>query len=226
MLAAVVKGTSFTVVVDQDRAAVQVTEGVVEVSSVAGNVRRLVEGGMTVYVGRERPSEIIEMKAGRGEPLASATGASDSVKVEGSGDVPLSAITNLTGGLVSEAPVAPVVVAKTPLVTDLVSAPTKSSQLPVVGVVEGVVPAVTGAVVAPVVDAVVPVVAPVVNTVAPVVAPVVNVVTPVVAPVVNVVAPVVAPVVNVVAPVVNIVAPITAPVVAPVTGILGGLLGG
>src|ERR671912_655941 len=53
MLAAVVKGTSFTIVVDKDRTAVQVTDGVVEVSSSAGDTSRLVERGVTVYVGRE-----------------------------------------------------------------------------------------------------------------------------------------------------------------------------
>ena len=75
MLAAVVKGTSFTVIVDDDRAAVQVTEGIVEVSSASGNARRLVEGGMTVYVGRERPDAIIEMKPGAVDlPLATAMG--------------------------------------------------------------------------------------------------------------------------------------------------------
>ena len=72
MLAAVVKGTSFTVVVDKDRAAVQVTEGVVEVSSLPGDARRLVEGGLTVYIGRERPNEIIEMKPGAAVPPAPA----------------------------------------------------------------------------------------------------------------------------------------------------------
>jgi len=240
MLAAVVKGTSFTVVVDQDRAAVQVTEGVVEVSSAAGNARRLVEGGMTVYVGRERPNEIIEMKAGGAEPLASASGAGDSVKIESSGDVPLSAITDLTGGLVSEAPAAPVVVAKSATLNGLVPAPANGSQQPVVDVVNGVVSGVTdmvdpvvdtiAPVVDPVVDIVTPVVDPVVDIVAPVVAPVVDVVAPIVAPIVDIVVPVVAPVVDIVVPVVApVVAPVVdvvAPVVAPVTGLLGGLLGG
>ena len=64
MLAAVVKGTSFSVVVDKDRAAVQVTEGIVEVSSLNGDARKLVERGLTVYIGRERPNEIIEVKPG------------------------------------------------------------------------------------------------------------------------------------------------------------------
>ncbi len=103
MLAAVVKGTTFTVVVDQKGAAVQVTEGVVEVSSLTGDARRLVEGGMTVYVGRERPDEIIEVKSG-GVGLPESTDDS-AVQIEGSGDVSLTTITDLTDGLVRQAPV-------------------------------------------------------------------------------------------------------------------------
>ena len=89
-------------------------EGLVEVSSAAGNARRLVEGGMTVYVGRERPTEIIEMKPGAVEPVVTDSGASDAVKIESSGDVPLSTIANLTGGLVTEAPVVQAVAVTNP----------------------------------------------------------------------------------------------------------------
>lgn len=118
MLAAVVKGTSFTVVVDKDRAAVQVTEGVVEVSSAEGSARRLVERGVTVYVGRERPQQIIEMKPGAADLPSSGNDGGEAVKIEGSGDVPLSTITDLTGGLIREVPAAPVVaVANTPTVS-------------------------------------------------------------------------------------------------------------
>lgn len=143
MLAAVVKGTSFSVVVDKDRAAVQVTEGVVEVSSLSGNARRLVEHGVTVYIGRERPNEIIEMKPGVTVPPA-ASGASEAVKVERSGDVPLSTIATLTDGLVNEAPV----VVATNTATDVL-APTSPSPLPT-GVVQTTVTPVT----TPAVDAV------------------------------------------------------------------------
>ena len=104
MLAAVVKGTTFTVVVDEKGAAVQVTEGVVEVSALTGDARRLVEGGMAVYIGRERPQEIIDVRsgvAGLPEPAAN----DDAVQIEGSGDVSLTTVTNLTDGLVREAPV-------------------------------------------------------------------------------------------------------------------------
>ena len=169
MLAAVVKGTSFTVVVDKDRAAVQVTDGIVEVSSAAGNARRLVERGMTVYVGRERPLEIIEMKPDAAEvPKDGRDG--DVVTIKGSGDVPLSAITNLTGGLITEAPVVPALVAKPATVSGLVPAPANGSPQPVADVVAGVAPGVTDIVVSPVVDVVAPAIAPVVDIVAPVAA--------------------------------------------------------
>ena len=111
MLAAVVKGTSFTVIVEQDRAAVQVTDGIVEVTSAVGQARRLVERGMTVYVGRERPDSIIEMRPGA--VTTPGSGGGHTVKVASSGDVPLSTITSLTGGLVREAPTAPPVIAAT-----------------------------------------------------------------------------------------------------------------
>jgi FecR protein len=117
MLAAVVKGTSFTVVVDKDRAAVQVTDGIVEVSSAEGSARRLVERGLTVYVGRERPQQIIEMKPGAADLPSSSSDGGEAVKVEGSGDVPLSTLTDLTGGLIREVPAAPAVaIANTPTV--------------------------------------------------------------------------------------------------------------
>jgi uncharacterized membrane protein YgcG len=125
MLAAVVKGTSFSVVVDDQRAAVQVTEGVVEVSSLSGDARRLVERGITVYIGRERPNEIIEMKPGVTVPPATSGAKAEAVKIERSGDVPLSTIATLTDGLVKEAPV--VVAANT---ATNVLAPTSPSALP------------------------------------------------------------------------------------------------
>ncbi len=236
MLAAVVKGTSFTVVVDKDRAAVQVTEGVVEVSSAAGDARRLVEGGVTVYVGREQPSQIIEMKPGAVD-LPSSASDSESVKIEGSGDVSLSTVTNLTGGLVREAPVGPVVttsnvpapvttgvtVASTPSATPVATAPAVSTPAvastaaptvtaPVVAVVESITPTVTH----PVVNVAQTITQPVVQTVTQPVVTIVETVAPVVtAPVVSVVQTVTQPVVAVVAPVVGVVQPVVA-VVAPV----------
>ena len=175
MLAAVVKGTSFTVVVDDKRAAVQVTDGLVEVTSATGNARRFVESGMTVYVGRERPSEIVVVKPG--DPITATSGGADgaTIKIEGSGDVPLSTVTDLTGGLVREAPTAPVAVA-TALAANVLSAtpaadtstPTTATDAvtsPVAEVVTTTAPVVTEPVVA-VVDTVAPVVTePVVATV-------------------------------------------------------------
>jgi hypothetical protein len=146
MLAAVVKGTSFTIVVDQDRAAVQVTDGVVEVSSAAGNTRRLVERGITVYVGRERPNEIVEMRPGAADMPSSTSSDNSSVKITGTGDMPLSAVTALTGGLVREAPdvQAPTVVS-TPVVNAVTAQPsaavTVSSTTPVVAVADSGTPA-------------------------------------------------------------------------------------
>jgi hypothetical protein len=117
MLAAVVKGTSFTIVVDQNRSAVQVTDGIVEVSSSNGFARRLVERGATVYVGRERPNEIIELKSG--VELPAPTSSDDGVRIESSGDVPLSTVSDLTGGLVREMPTAPVATAVNIPVTNI-----------------------------------------------------------------------------------------------------------
>lgn len=117
MLAAVVKGTTFTIVVDQKGAAVQVTEGVVEVSSLTGDARRLVEGGLTVYVGRERPNEIIEVKPNAVQLPGAAQVGDEVVQIEGSGDVSLTTISTLTDGLVREAPVAKLVSATGDVVT-------------------------------------------------------------------------------------------------------------
>lgn len=101
-LAAVVKGTSFTIVVDQDRAAVQVTDGVVEVDSAVGGASRLVERGATVYIGRARPDAIIEMKPT--ENLLPPGTDGQAIKIRGNGDVPLSVLTSLTDGLIKASP--------------------------------------------------------------------------------------------------------------------------
>lgn len=218
MLAAVVKGTTFTVVVDQKGAAVQVTEGIVEVSPLTGNARRLVEGGMTVYVGRERPDEIIEVKSGAvGLPEDGA------IQIESSGDVSLTTITNLTDGLVREAPVTRVVTANPTgnIVTSAVGGSTTSPVLapvsqvedlltdtapaiedtltgvtePILGVGETTLPAITD----PVVD--------IVQTIVPVITePVVEIV--------QIIVPVVTQ------PVVDVLQPIVPVVTQPVTGIV------
>jgi len=249
MLAAVVKGTSFTIVVDKDRTAVQVTDGVVEVSSSAGDTSRLVERGVTVYVGRERPHEIIEMKPGSAD-LPGTSGNGNAVKIETSGDVPLSTVTDLTGGLVREAPVAPVavaVVANTPMpaavpgtvapVTTVVT-PVVDAVAPVVApVVDTTVPAVTGPVVDIVETTVPTVVEPVVDivdavipaVVGPVVEIVETTVPAVTAPVIEIVEAVVPtvtePVVEIVEPIVDIVETVIPTITQPIGGLLGGLFG-
>ena len=154
MLAAVVKGTSFTVVVDKDRAAVQVTDGIVEVSSSQGSARRLVQRGVTVYVGRERPQEIIEMKPGATDLPSSSNDGGEAIKIEGSGDVPLSAITDLTGGLIREVPAAPTAaVTNTPTVKVTTVQPVTpvadTAAAPVVAVADVVTPVATTPVAAP-----------------------------------------------------------------------------
>ena len=215
ILAAVVKGTKFTVVVDKDRAAVQVTEGLVEVSSRSGEARRLVEGGLTVYIGRERPNEIIEMKAGAAEPVAPG-GSTQQVQVESSGDVPLSTIVNLTDGLVQEAPTAPVVAsANIPTPDVLTPVPAATAPVPSEPIGQAPLPDVTEPVVDPVTDVTEPVAEPVVEPVAEVVEPVVDVVEPVV----DVVEPVVEPVVEVVEPVADVVEPVV-DVVEPVVDVV------
>lgn len=59
MLAAVVKGTTFTVTVGERRSAVQVTEGLVEVLSSDGRDRELVAGGKAVFVDHDRPGDVV-----------------------------------------------------------------------------------------------------------------------------------------------------------------------
>lgn len=230
MLAAVVKGTSFTVIVDKDRAAVQVTEGLVEVSSVVGNARRLVEGGLTVYVDRKRPSEIIEVKPGAIEPQGAG---SDAVKIERSGDVPLSAITDLTGGLIREAAVAPVVaITNTPILSGLVSTPINGSSAPVVGVepsaptatnpvvdlVEGTVPSVTDPVI-DIIDTTVPIV------IEPVIDIVDTTVPIVIEPVIDIVDTTVPTVIEPVIDIVETTLPtVTEPITAPVVDVVGAVV--
>jgi len=247
MLAAVVKGTSFSVVVDDQRAAVQVTEGVVEVSSLSGDARRLVERGITVYIGRERPNQIIEMKPGMAVPSAASGAKAEAVKIERSGDVPLSTIATLTGGLVKEAPVvvatntATDVLAPTspasPLPSGLVQTTVTTATTPAVDLVDSTVPAVVDPV-ADIADTTAPgVVDGVTNivetTVPAVVEPVVDIVETTVPTVVEPVVEIVETTVpTVVEPVVEIVGAVTQPVVdvvetitQPVTDVVGGLFG-
>lgn len=104
MLAAVVKGTSFTVIVDQDRAAVQVTDGIVEVTAAVGGMQKLVEGGNTVFINREHPRDLIEATATTiGTP--SPDDHDKAFKISASPEESLSTIATLTSGLIRVDPV-------------------------------------------------------------------------------------------------------------------------
>lgn len=120
MLAAVVKGTTFTVVVDEHRSAVQVIQGRVQVSAIDGGMSRMVEGGRTVFVNHANPSMLLD--ADKPVPATSAP-SSTSVKVSAAGNSPFGAIASLTGGLVRAelAPGPSIAVAATPTVVPLVS---------------------------------------------------------------------------------------------------------
>lgn len=98
MLAAVVKGTTFTVIVDQNRSAVQVTQGAVEVTAVDGGMKRLVEGGRTVFISHAKPMELID--AGADAPAPATDSSDNSVKIIGSSHPSVASIASVTGGLV------------------------------------------------------------------------------------------------------------------------------
>jgi hypothetical protein len=127
MLAAVVKGTTFTVVVEKDRSAVQVIQGVVQVSTIDGSMSRMVEGGRTVFVNRVNPKMLLD--ADKPAP-ASETAPATGIKVSAGADMPATAISTLTGGLVRGDVIAsqtPVVTAATPFGTQLSSTPGTST---------------------------------------------------------------------------------------------------
>ena len=242
MLAAVVKGTTFTVVVDENRAAVQVTEGIVEVSSAVGDARRLVEGGMTVYIGRERPNEILDVKSSTDLPRSSGAGG-ESVRVEGSGTVSLATIEDLSGGLVVASPEAPALPAADPITSPAIQPVPAAAILPVSDVISAP-PAVIGEVVDTVDPALSgatdPVVDVVDNTLPEVIDPVVDVVDntlpevvdPVVDVVDNTLPDVIDPIVDVVDntlpevidPVVDVVDNVLPEVVDPVVDIVDNML--
>ena len=87
MLAAVVKGTTFTVVVDQHRSAVQVIQGVVQVSAINGGMMRMVEGGRTVFVNHDHPRMLLD--ADKVLPATSSPNAT-TVSVSASGQIAVS----------------------------------------------------------------------------------------------------------------------------------------
>ena len=98
MLAAVVKGTTFTIVVQNERSAVQVIEGAVEVTAADGGMQSLVHGGKAVFIERNNPKALITADAVTlGHPTETA---GEVYKISGSaGDSALN-VTALTAGQV------------------------------------------------------------------------------------------------------------------------------
>lgn len=82
VIAAVVKGTTFTVTAGADAHVVHVAEGAVEVSAVSGAARQLVTPGMTVYVSRNDPT-VIRVGAASDDNFGGARG-----RDREAGDVP------------------------------------------------------------------------------------------------------------------------------------------
>src|SRR3990170_3480936 len=202
MLAAVVKGTTFTIVVDKDRSAVQVIEGAVEVTAADGGMQELVAGGRTVFIDRTDPKRLIVADA---NTLGnSGTSMETSVMINGSGGEALSTVVALTSGLVrAEAP--PASATQSPTIAGAVLATVAAT-----GDSGSLLQPNPGAATDAPAGAAAPIAGPIADTPS-VVAPVVNTV---VAPVVNTVAPVVNAVVT---PVVNtVVAPVVDSVVAPI----------
>jgi FecR-like protein len=97
MLAAVVKGTTFSITVDQNRSAVQVIQGAVQVTAVVGGMSRIVEGGRTVFVNHADPTTLLD--ADKPAPPTSAP-SSNSVNVLAADDNPIASVSQLTQGLV------------------------------------------------------------------------------------------------------------------------------
>lgn len=120
MLAAVVKGTTFTVTVDQQRSAIQVTQGVVQVTAVDGGMMRLVEGGKTVFLNHLAPKVLQDAD----KPLLPTSPATSptSISVAAESEAPLAAIANLTDGLLrAELTAQPaVVIASTSVATSVI----------------------------------------------------------------------------------------------------------
>ncbi len=74
VIAAVVKGTTFTVTVGVNGHAVHVAEGAVEVSTLNGQSHQLVTAGLTARVSHDNPSHIQLSKSARGERRESKSG--------------------------------------------------------------------------------------------------------------------------------------------------------
>lgn len=205
MLAAVVKGTTFTVIVGVDRSAVQVIEGAVQVSAVQGGMSQLVEGGKTVFIANDNPTSLV---VADGATLQKTSGSSDiSVKLGGSGDTDLATVANLSAGLVradlTAAAVKPVVNTSTPI-ADTVQSPIAGS-VSVADVLENA----TGA----------PVITAVVSGVATAVPVLTSATAPIVSSVVSVVPVVTSAATAVLAPTIQAVAPIATVSIAPIIAI-------
>jgi hypothetical protein len=95
MLAAVVKGTTFNVVVDEQRTSVEVIQGVVQVSAFQGGMTRLVEGGGIVAVEPRNPATLFDVDKPAAAPPPSG------IKVAASGWTDTGSVSKLTGGLIS-----------------------------------------------------------------------------------------------------------------------------
>ena len=126
MLAAVVKGTTFTVVVDDKRSAVQVIQGAVQVTAITGGMREIVEGGRTVFINHDKPNVLLD--ADKPAPTAPAR-STTSVTISAAGDAPLATIAALTGGLVrAEVTASPAPSAATPPMVQTVVASNSVTQ--------------------------------------------------------------------------------------------------
>jgi FecR-like protein len=97
MLAAVVKGTTFSITVDQNRSAVQVIQGAVQVTAADGGMSRLVEGGRTVFVNHADPHTLLDADKPSAVRAAPST---TTVSVSAADDNPLASVSQLTAGLV------------------------------------------------------------------------------------------------------------------------------
>jgi len=75
IIAAVVKGTTFTVTAGADAHVVHVAEGAVEVSSMNGSASQLVTPGVTAYISRNEPN-VIRVGAPQGEGFEGSNGQS------------------------------------------------------------------------------------------------------------------------------------------------------
>ena len=139
MLAAVVKGTTFTVVVGPDRSAVQVIQGKVQVTAADGGMSRLVEGGKTVFIDRLEPKRLID--ADQRSPGAGTASTTSALKVTGSATPTVASIASLTDGLVHSATTSTTSPTATP--TPTVPDPVVKANQPVVAVVDATPPPAT-----------------------------------------------------------------------------------